>query len=105
MEPVGNNIDVFRSQSGDAVFERVPETGYLLVFRFAVVIIIRFEGFQDTVALVLDGLVGLIDRKVEVGYQRRIHPGLAHVVAELRSAVAWQEPDDDDDACRNECQP
>ena len=50
----------------------------------------------------LDGLVGLVDREVELGDDGAIHPWLAHVVSVLSALVARQEPNDDGDGDANQ---
>ena len=41
-------------------------------------------------------LVGLVDREVELRYQRAIMPRLANLVGVLLGLVAWKKPDDDE---------
>ena len=60
-----------------------------------VVMIVWLEKCQQRVALLLYYLVALINRKVEFGNERPIHPRLAHVVTHLRRVVARQKPYDD----------
>ena len=102
VQPVKDSAHIVGRNPGNARLEVVGQPCCLQGSHFFLIIIIRFEVFRQTVLLGLDGLVGLIDGEVEVGYQRRIHPWLLHVVAELGSAVTRQEPHDDDDTGDNQ---
>ena len=105
VQSVGNDAHIVGRHSRNSCLEIVTEPGNLLGLDIFLIIIIRFEVVRQTVLLGLDGLVGLIDGEVEVGNQRRIHPRLLHVVAELGAAVARQEPHNDNNTGQNQGEP
>ena len=97
MQTVGDDADVAVGQSGNAVAVLLAEARYLLRLHLGVVVVVRLEGVHDAVFLGLEGFVGLIDRKVELGDERTVHPRFRNVVAQLRPIVARQRPYDEDD--------
>ena len=107
MKPVGNGRNIVVRQSGYALLVFAQKLADLLLLYSRVIVVVRLKGLYYAVLLSLNGLVGLVDRKVELGYQRTVHPRLAYVVSELRSAVARKEAHDDDHGCnhqRHSCQ-
>ena len=92
MQLLGYYVDVLVWQSGNAVVEVGEELAHLLLLHRLVVVVVRLVGLQQRVLLGFYGLVGLVDRKVEFGYERTVHPGLAYVVSESLTLVARQRP-------------
>ena len=90
----GYDVDVLMWQSGNAVVEVGEELVHLLLLHCLVVVVVGLVGLQQRVFLGLDGLVGLVDREVELGYERAVHPRLAYVVSESLALIAGQRPHD-----------
>ena len=89
---LGYYVDVLVWQSGNAVVEVGEELAHLLLLHRLVVVVVRLVGLQQRVLLGFYGLVGLVDRKVELGNERAVHPRLADVVSESLTLVARQRP-------------
>ena len=95
MQLLGNKPHKFLRQSRDALAEVVEESLNLFVTHGGVHRIVRLELLEQRILFVLDRLVSLVDREVEGGNDRTIHPRFAYIVAELSALIAWQEPYND----------
>ena len=91
MQAVGNGLYVAVRQSRYSGFIGVEKAFHLLCLHVRVIVVVWLEGGGYAVLFGLDCLLCLVDGEVELGYERAVHPRLAHVVAELRPAVARQE--------------
>ena len=75
--------------AGKVLFEFL----YLHLLLVGVVVVVWHYRLHERVLLSHHGLFGLVDGKVELCYERLVHPRLAHVVSEFLSLrVAWQKP-------------
>ena len=88
----GYYVDVLVWQSGNAVVEVGEELAHLLLLHRLVVVVVRLVSLQQRVFLGFYGFVCLVDREVELGNERAVHPRLADVVSESLTLVAWQRP-------------
>ena len=68
MQLLGNKPHKFLRQSRDALTEVVEESLNLFVTHGGVHRIVRLELLEQRILFVLDRLVSLVDRKVELGY-------------------------------------
>ena len=73
----------------------MQESLHLLFLDKRVETVVRLEVLEQGILFVLDGLVCFVDREVELGNDRSIHPWLSYIVAIHSALVAWQEPHDD----------
>ena len=86
---LGYDAYVFGRKARDAVVIVGLELFHLLLLHRLVVVVVGLVGLKQRVFLCLDSFVGLVDRKVEFGYERTIHPRLADIVLKLLALVAW----------------
>ena len=92
MEFVGNNGSIVHRQTWYAGLEVLKETCQLSVLRLGVKIEIGFKIPHQAVTLCLYSLIRFVYRKIELCYKRPVHPWLANIIAELRSAVPRNKP-------------
>ena len=103
VQPACNHFDIFLWQSRDAVSVSTPELADLFLFGSRSDVEVRLEMLHHRVALGLQSLVRLEDRKVELGDQLSVHPWFSLVVMEEFSPCAWKKEHDqyhgNDDQC------
>ena len=90
-----HDAHIFFGQTVDALLVVVQESLHLLFLDKRVETVVRLEVLEQGILFVLDGLVCFVDREVELGNDRSIHPWLSYIVAIHSALVAWQEPHDD----------
>ena len=69
VQPCNDDGDVFVRQSGDAFLKVLLEFVDLLCFCQRIIVVIGLKILVDAVLFSLDGLVGLVDGEVELGYE------------------------------------
>ena len=86
---LGYDAYVFGREARDAVVVVGLELFHLLLLHRLVVVVVGLVGLKQRVFLCLDSFVGLVDRKIELGYERAVHPRLADIVLKLLTLIAW----------------
>ena len=102
LQLVGYEFHVFLRKSWNALAEVVEKTLDLFIADIGIHCIVRLELPQQRILLVLDGFIGLVDREIEGGNHRTVHPRFSHIVTELSALIAWQKPDNDGNCKDNE---
>ena len=92
---VGNDPHKFVRQTGYSLLEIVEESVHLHVFYRWIQAIVGLELVHHRILFVLDSFVGFVDREVELGDDRAIHPWFSYIVSVLATLVARQKPYDD----------
>ena len=82
-----------------------PELADGLALYLIVVIVIRLEHAQQGVALLLQGLISLVDWEIVFCYDRAIMPWLSYLVLELLGIIAGHEPHNQHGCCQYQQEP
>ena len=94
---------------GGQIWHTLGKVGTELANRLAlyliVVVEIRLEHAQQGVSLLLQGLIGLIDREIVFCDDRAIMPWLSNLILELLGFIAGHEPHDQHGGCQHQQQP
>ena len=101
-KPVGDDADIIVGNAGDALVVVLCELADLRRLCQLVQVEVGLVLLQQTVALCLDGLVGLQDGKIERCPQVGIVPGFSFFHLEGGACITGKEPGDDGDGDHDE---
>ena len=92
MQPIIECVHLCSWHSRNAIGEVGMQFSHLLLLHCLIIVVIGLEEGEQRVFLFPNHFIAFVHGEVELSDKRPIHPGLSHIVSQLRLIVAWQKP-------------